>query len=414
MSVRHVLVIVNVVALAVLAVFAYVSVQRNREKKTPQNLAVFHDDETLEGRHLERVLGWSLFFAAIIAVALPVYWLREPNRQHESVKYFDDGAISRGATLFANATMPAYDPAKSLQCANCHGTDLNGGSTSLAHTFKDGTGNFVSWRAPALNTVMQRFTPDEVNEIITYGRPGTPMQPWGVEGGGPKNDQSILDLVAYIQSQQLTTAQAKHQSNVNLLTWAKEPRDQLKTAQGNLTTAQKALAKAERSSETTAAALKTDQDAVDAADTTFKWAQDWYARRKNVSEGELLFEVNCARCHTLYWSLFDPTLMKPENTIGQPGGGAFGPDLSQEKERFSTNPSGTGVAQQIAFVTSGSVANAPYGNNGVGTGRMPGFGNMLTKQQIAAIVGYEREGLDKTDDTLTAVSYSGATPYKRF
>jgi mono/diheme cytochrome c family protein len=99
---------------------------------------------------------------------------------------------------------------------------------------------------------------------------------------------------------------------------------------------------------------------------------------------------------------------KPENVIGQPGGGAFGPDLSQEKERFTDSPTGTGVQAQIDFVTQGSIANAPYGNNGVGTGRMPGFGGMLTKDQIAAIVTYEREGLDKTTDQLAAVSYPGA------
>src|ERR1700710_389413 len=183
MSVRNVLVVLNLVAIVALAAFAIMSVRRNRETAEPQNLAVFHDDETLEGPHLERVLGWTLFFAAIVAVALPIYWLREPNRQHESAHYFSEGAVGRGATLFANNQMPAYDQAKSLQCANCHGTDLGGGSTSQAHTFKDGTGALTPWKAPALNTVLLRFSPQEVNQIITYGRPGTPMQPWGVAGG---------------------------------------------------------------------------------------------------------------------------------------------------------------------------------------------------------------------------------------
>src|SRR4051794_11504804 len=243
MSVRSVLVVLNVIALVALAVFAIISVRRNRETAVPQNLAVFHNDEVLEGPHLERVLGWTLFFAAIIAVALPVYWLREPNRQHESVHYFDEGAVSRGATLFANNQMPAYDQAKSLQCANCHGTDLKGGSTSVAHIFKDGSGNIVPWRAPALNTVLQRFSPEEVNQIITFGRPGTPMQPWGVAGGGPKNEQSILDLVAYIASQQVSEIQARKQSDAYLATWADEPATQLKAAQDGLTKAQAALAK---------------------------------------------------------------------------------------------------------------------------------------------------------------------------
>ena len=419
MSVRQVLVVINVVALAALGAFAYISVQRNRERPTPQNLAVFHDDETLEGVHLERVLGWALFFAAIIAVALPIYWLREPNRQHESVHYFDEGAVNRGATLFANNQMPAYDQAKSLQCANCHGTDLGGGGTVVSHFYKDKSGAFVTWRAPALNTVLQRFSPQEVNDIITYGRPGTPMQPWGVLGGGPKNEQSINDIVAYVTSKQLTSAQAKQQSEIALngdptakpptVGWAGEPAQQLSAAQTTLTNAQKALVTATANAKSTPAEITAAQKAVDDGATALKWAQDWAKRRAHVSQGQLLFEVNCARCHTLGWSVFDPTLQKPENVISQPGGGAYGPDLSQENARFTDDKvNGTGAAQQIAFITLGSDFNKPYGNNGVGNGRMPGFGGMLTKEQITEIVQYEREGLDSSTDQLIGVTYPGA------
>lgn len=409
MSVRSVLVVLNVAALVALAIFAIVSVRRNRERPTPQNLAVFHDDETLEGPHLERVLGWTLFFAAIIAVALPIYWLREPNRQHESDHYFSQGAVERGATLFANNQMPAYDQAKSLQCANCHGTDLGGGSTTVAHTFKDKSGAITPWVAPPLNTVLLRFSAQEVNQIITYGRPGTPMQPWGVAGGGPKNLQSINDLVAFIKSKQLTPAQARKQSDAQLASWAAEPTQQLTAAQDALTAAQKSLVSLQKNAKSSVADVQAAQTAVTNDQTALSWAEDWSARRKNVSQGQLLFEVNCARCHTMGWSVFDPsTGLKPENVIGQPGGGAFGPDLSQELARFSDNTNGTGVAQQIQFVTLGSDFEAPYGNNGVGTGRMPGFGVMLSKVQIAKIVAYEREGLDETTDKLDAVAYPGA------
>src|SRR4029079_11457607 len=51
----------------------------------------------------------------------------------------------------------------------------------------------------------------DLSDIITYGRPGTPMQAWGVVGGGPKNDQSIADLVAYIESIQITKEQSQKQ-----------------------------------------------------------------------------------------------------------------------------------------------------------------------------------------------------------
>lgn len=408
MSVRSVLVVLNLVALVALAVFAIFSVRRNRVRTPPQNLEVFYDDETLEGPHLERVLGWTLFFIAIIAVALPIYWMREPNRQQESVHYFDEGAVARGAVLFSNNQMETYDQAKSLQCANCHGSDLSGGSTSVAHTFKDKSGALVPWRAPALNTVLLRFSPQEVNDIITFGRPGTPMQAWGVLGGGPKNEQSINDLVAYISSRQVTATQAKKQSDKNLSDWAGEPAQQLKTAQDDLTTAQKGLRTTQANAKATAAEIAGAKTAVDDAEAALKWAQDWSKRRAHVSQGQLLFEVNCARCHTLGWSVFDPTTQKPENVIGPPGGGAFGPDLGDETQRFSDTADGKGVALQNAFVSLGSDLNKPYGNNGVGTGRMPGFSGMLTKQQIAEIVQYEREGLGKTTEKLEGADYPGA------
>ena len=38
----------------------------------------------------------------------------------------------------------------------------------------------VNWQAPALNTVLLRFSEDEVRNILVYGRPGTPMPAWGL------------------------------------------------------------------------------------------------------------------------------------------------------------------------------------------------------------------------------------------
>jgi len=44
----------------------------------------------------------------------------------------------------------------------------------------------------------------------------------------------------------------------------------------------------------------------------------------------------------------------------------------------------------VTFIKSGSTQGAKYGTQGQGTGRMPGFGNMLTDEQIEAIVQYVR------------------------
>ena len=44
----------------------------------------------------------------------------------------------------------------------------------------------------------------------------------------------------------------------------------------------------------------------------------------------------------------------------------------------------------VNFVKSGSVYGKVYGNQRQGTGRMPGFGLLLTDEQITAVVEYVR------------------------
>lgn len=577
---------VNVVIAIGLVVVLSISLRRDRVEKTPANLTPFHDDETLEGPHLERVLGWALFFFAVFAVTLPLYWLREGAREKASVSYFDEGAVKRGEVLFSNAdTMPkTFDPATSLQCASCHGAQGSGGGAA-PYTYKDpktGKAYSAPWKAPALNTVMYRFSPQEVRDILNYGRPGSPMQAWGVVGGGPKNEQSINDLVAYIQSIQLppgTTAEAAKdlegcratppkavttalgQSACALDAWKNQPAQQLQQAQDGLKAAQQAKTDDEAaftkancgdtfaegedatcaalrakvrttpdpSTPTDRIALKAAQDRVDAlaanADATadekaaakteldgaqkqlstdeadfaakqcagtpastdeaacarldralnpqtfeatddiaiadaqdaLTWAQEWSTRRANVRTGQLLFEVNCARCHTKNWSIFDPTRseLKPEDLLGLPGGGgSLGFNLRDDGtiRRFPDTRSATGelvpnsgLLSHTQFVVNGSEANKAYGVGGVGSGRMPGqcntwlatnptvqlaAGCMLTTEStdkefkasggtgdvpadmIEQIVLYERCGLQDTKETLEGPSVDYTTNCK--
>ena len=243
MTVRHVLIALNLVAVVAVAaylIWAVLSPKRAPEETLPANLTEFFPDEELESRRLERVQGWALLFAAVVAVALPLYWLHEPARQSESANYFDKNAAERGEVLFSNPAMPKYEAATSLQCANCHGPKGQGGPVPFTVV---GEGPVV-WKAPPLNTVLLRLNEDPgciniddratltcaVTDVITNGRPGTPMQPWGVDGGGPKNDQSIQDLVAYLRSIQLTPKQAQAQAAKDLAGARTEPADNVKAA----------------------------------------------------------------------------------------------------------------------------------------------------------------------------------------
>src|SRR5690242_20470661 len=124
MTVRHALIALNLFALIAIAaylIWAVLSPKRASQDIEPANLTPFLPDEELESRRLERVQAWALLFAAVVAIALPLYWLHEPSRQSESVNYFDKNAVERGKVLFSDPTMQSFDPTVSLQCAKCHG-----------------------------------------------------------------------------------------------------------------------------------------------------------------------------------------------------------------------------------------------------------------------------------------------------
>jgi len=46
--------------------------------------------------------------------------------------------------------------------------------------------------------------------------------------------------------------------------------------------------------------------------------------------------------------------------------------------------------QLVTFIKNGSENGKLYGRNGQGSGRMPGFGNLLTDEQIDSILEYVR------------------------
>jgi mono/diheme cytochrome c family protein len=351
-NLRLTLIVVNLIAFATIGIiilWRVFSLRRNPEPRPPQNLTPFLPDEDLEGRKLERVLFISLLTTAFIALTLFAYYVFEPSRSESAEDQFLKQSEERGAILFANDQSRSYDPTRSLLCANCHGVDGKGGSADFTIKSDDPrcdptaavtaeTPSYclpvqVTWKAPPLDVALLRYTKKEVNDIITFGRPGTPMPPWGVRSGkGVLNEQGIGDLVNYLESIKVTPEQAKERFTKEL--------------------------------------------------------EDARAARPGVSDGQLLFELQCARCHTKNWSFYDP-----ENPVGPPpgpqGGGALGPNLTGGATlRQFAGPKG--VEDQYTWVAEGKPANEAYGTRGISTGRMPHFGSILTREQIQAIVDYER------------------------
>ena len=104
------------------------------------------------------------------------------------------------------------------------------------------------------------------------------------------------------------------------------------------------------------------------------------------------------------WSIFDSLTPGLTSALGRAGtGGSLGFNLTNESARFHD------PFDQFEFVQTGSEAFKPYGdtgNSGNGSGKMPGFGVMLTKDMIQAIVEYERDCLAATDPSQPAAAQS--------
>ena len=345
-------IVIAVVVILAFIVYIWLNIREAKpevgaEIELAPNRKPYLDDEQLEGPKLERALRWGLLSLVVVAIGLPGYWLLEPSRQKGEEHLFEDLAIednlehgkqAGGAALFAPTDEGGFN------CAGCHGPEGVGGVTkyTLTQPVVDDNGepvidpktklaktdvSVVDWTCPPLNTVLMRFSEEEVTNIITYGRKGTPMPAWGVAGGGSLNDQQIGNLVAYIKSIQISPEEAQKQS----------------------------------------------QEALDTALKSDKYKDVPAGQR----EGVAAFDLNCARCHTQGYSYGDQ---------GVRAGGAFGPNLRDGVE-LRQFPS---IVDHRAFISDGSNFEELYGVRGIGSGRMPGFGKMLDPDVIEAIVDYER------------------------
>jgi mono/diheme cytochrome c family protein len=314
------------------------------------NRRPYYDDEVLEGRRLERVQILGVLLLVVLVIGLPLYWIFEPSRMAGATHQKEATFVAWGSRLFATTAEGGYN------CAGCHGA--TGGGGSAPYTVTDpltGETKSVTWIAPALNNVLYRFDESEVEFILVYGRPFSPMSPWGLDGGGPLNDQQIETLISKIRSLQIPREGCADN----------EPDDRV-CASGTLPED----VKADIDEAATAAA----EDLVESG----KYAT------VDQAMGEALFNLDiaggaysCARCHTKGWSYGDPQVT---------GGGAFGWNLTggSPARQFPDQ------ADMIEFVKSGSEYGRRYGLQGQGNGRMPAFGAVLTDEQITAIVEFVR------------------------
>lgn len=318
------------------------------EVEMAPNRKTYYDDETLEGRRLERMQLLGVLLLVTMVIGLPLYWMLEPGRQDGAAALKEDQFVGWGAALFETTANGGFN------CAGCHGgMKATGGQAPYAVTDPlTGEVTAVNWWAPALNTVFYRFSKEEVRFILNYGRPFSPMAAWGSPGGGPMTDQNIESLLVYLEHNQVApegclTEDAFVKDN-----------DPYVCEGGTLPAA-------------------TQEEIAKSVDV-------YLAANPGASEGEALFNLDlasgaysCARCHTQGWSYGAP---------GVTGQGGMGWNLTGG----STSSHFPNEADMISFIKNGSKYGARYGQQGQGSGRMPGFGHVLTDEQIKSVVEYVR------------------------
>ena len=348
------------------AIYVFVNIRQAKaeigsEIELAPNRGNMPDDEELEGSRLEKVQAFGVLMLLIMALVLPIYWMLEGGRRSGAETSFSEAAVSRGAAVAAAA-----------ECTDCHGADLGGARFApvvldIGHQFSDKESFIINttWEAPSLDDVFTRFDTDaetldevsEVRQIIVYGRGVMPA--WGLEGGGPYNDQQIDDLVAWLWDARIgKEAEANAEEGV---------------------------------------VINPDANARATARFEAARASDVYAE---ASDGKILFDLHCARCHTPRWpGRGSAQLPNNGGTVevlpGPDGAGRYGPALdSVSLERLFPD-----IEDHISFVSEGAADDVAFGEFArLGNYGMPGFKKVLSPDDIRKIVEYER-GLDPQSQT---------------
>lgn len=387
---------IGLVVVALVAIggvfFVWWTVYRGRKEigseiELAPNRSADLDDATLEGKRLNVALWFSLGMLVLIAIMLPLYWMAEPGRQEGAEKSYNELFIRRGLEIYVNGA----------QCQSCHGPNGTGGVKD--YIINDEDGQFLSkvnWAAPALDNILYRFSQAEVKDILTYGRPGTPMPAWGTEGGGPLTSQQLDDVIAYLWSVQLKPADMTTQVDNGIKAVDEALYNRLVAVRDK----NRADPRLDPSSDQYDAAVYSCPETVGA-----KAGEESFAclsTADNLRLGEILFNFEsvasgaygCSRCHVP-----GAPYGKPWQPVTEIGTGRFAPNLIGIEEDLTAK-------QHFALIVKGTEYGRQYGTNHQGSGRMPGFasnandGNldvpqlgkagMLGPEEAWAIMVYER------------------------
>ncbi len=222
---------------------------------------------------------------------------------------------------------------------------------AIADTGDDGDGDGLS---DAAEVQLSAVIGEAQGLVLPAGFATTALDPLNPESQGGRGDvRTATTAVSSLETIALN-AQINRENGERLLTAANETLEELRQAQ---------------------------QDK--------KWEFDFEAIAANVFDGDVaraervvgIFNGYCARCHTSGFSAGAPFTQEA-------GSGGFGPALwdGRASVQFLSDD------ELASFLEVGAEVNKPYGVNGFGSGRMPGFGKVLSEEDLMNLAMWLRAG----------------------
>ncbi len=188
------------VVLALIAVAA-MSGARRRPRRTagldiPNAMRPGPSDPDLERPILEKLYVWGALLVLLMAIWVPVVWLREPTANTQDTDNFLQESIQRGYLT----TLPGNEQNQlGFNCQRCHGPGLHGGQNVFNGTVVPVPNLQTVCGGAAFGHPLIKGLEDVVN-TISEGRASTDMPSWSVRFAGAMDDQQINDVVNYLIS----------------------------------------------------------------------------------------------------------------------------------------------------------------------------------------------------------------------
>ncbi len=115
----------------------------------------------------------GLVLMVVLVLAFPAYRLLEPSSRDEAREQLTEDLAAQGEELYAG------------QCAACHGTEGLDGQIG-----------------PSLNSkqFLEAATDEQIISLVSVGVPGSQMQAYSIDFGGPLTLEQITAITTYLRS----------------------------------------------------------------------------------------------------------------------------------------------------------------------------------------------------------------------